>query len=232
MDSTHVKTAAFCVVAAAVLFSRASGQSIPSPYRFIDTNRAGSVYAGYLFTGKGNLNLGPGSGPLYGARFDIQLSGPFAIEADVGYFSAMRAVYDTVPGDTTRALAGESPFTTLLLGGALRFNLTGPRTYHHVQPFVLFGGGLALDLSNASADDKALPTNVRFNFGTSFTGMLGGGAEILLGDRSSLRLDLRNLLWKLETPQAFLIKADQALLLPGKEWAQNFSLSAGLSFRF
>ncbi len=62
--------------------------------------------------------------------------------------------------------------------------------------------------------------------------MLGGGADIFIGDRLTLRIDARNLLWKLETPEAFLVRADQSLLLPSDEWAQNFSLTAGLAIRF
>lgn len=211
----------------------AHAQNIDSPYRFVDTNQAGGVYAGYLFSGRGSLGLGPERGLLYGLRYDLAVGGgPFAIEGDIGYFSSMRAVYDTVPGDTTRAIVGDSDFTALMLGAAIRFNITGPRTYRGFQPYALFGAGFAFDLSSASAVDEELPGNVRFDFGNSFMGMLGGGAEVFLGDRYSLRIDARNMLWKLETPEAFLLSADQALLLPADEWSQNFSLNAGFAIRF
>jgi hypothetical protein len=220
------------VLGMAAMAGTAHAQSIDSPYRFINTNQTGGFYTGYLATGRGSLDLGPESGILYGVRYDISIGGPFALEGDIGYFSRMRAVYDTVPEDTSRTAIGESGFTTLMLGAGLRFNLTGPRTYRGFQPYALFGLGFALDLSDDSTVDSDLPGNVRFDFGTSFMGMLGGGAEFMLGDRYSLRIDLRNILWKLETPQAFLIKGDQALLLPGDEWAQNFGLTAGLAIRF
>lgn len=219
----------FCVLAAA---GEAHAQNIDSPYRFINTSQTGGFYAGYLAAGRGSLDLGPEGGILYGVRYDVSIGGPFALEGDIGYFSRMRAVYDTVPGDTSRVAIGESGFTTLMLGAGLRFNLTGPRTYRSFQPYALFGLGFALDLSDDSAVHTDLPGNVRFDFGTSFMGVLGGGAEFMLGERYALRIDLRNILWKLKTPEAFLIKGDQALLLPGDEWAQNFGLTAGLAIRF
>ncbi|HUF70368.1 MAG TPA: outer membrane beta-barrel protein [Longimicrobiales bacterium] len=233
MPSRFLTTVLAALVLVAASATDGAAQNIDSPYRFVDTNQAGGVYAGYLFSGLGALGLGPDKGLVVGVRYDLNVgSGPFALEADVGYFSSLRAVYDTVPGDTTRAIVGDSDFSTLMLSAGIRFNLTGPRTWRGLQPYALFGAGFALDLASPSAVDEALPNNVRVDFGTSFMGMLGGGAEIFLGDRYSLRIDARNILWKLETPEAFLIKADQALLLPADEWTQNFGLTAGLAIRF
>jgi hypothetical protein len=233
MRSRFLETALAVLVLLAIGGTGASAQNIDSPYRFVDTNQAGGVYAGYLFAGRGSLGLGPDKGLMYGVRYDLAVGGgPFAIEGDIGYFSSIRTVYDTVAGDTTRAIIGESDFATLMLGAAIRFNITGSRTYHGFQPYALFGAGFAFDLSSATAQEEELPGNVRFDFGNSFMGMLGGGAEIFLGDRYSLRLDARNILWKLETPEAFLLSADQALLLPADEWSQNFSLNVGFAIRF
>lgn len=233
MRSRIITTIAAGLTLLVVGVGRSAAQNIASPYRFVDTNQAGSVYAGYLFTGRGTIGLGPDKGLFYGVRYDIALGGgPFALEGDIGYFSSMRAVYDTVPGDTTRAIVGDNDFTALMAGAAIRFNITGPRTYRGFQPYALFGAGFAFDLSDASTVDSELPGNVRFDFGNTFIGMLGGGAEIFLGDRYSLRIDARNILWKLKTPEAFLLAADQALLLPADEWSQNLGLSAGFAIRF
>lgn len=220
------------VLSSVVSGSRAGAQSIDSPYRFIDRNHSVSFFTGYLATGMGSLGLGPRSGPLFGARYDITLSGPFAAEADITHFSKMRTVVDTVPGDTTRRGIGDADFTTLLMTASLRFNLTGPRTYRGVQPYLVFGIGVAFDRSKSSALSDSLPANARFDFGTSFIGHLGGGAELRLSERLGLRLDARNILWKLKTPEAFLIKGEQALLLPADEWSQNFAFTAGLVVRF
>ena len=207
-------------------------QEIDSPYRFITSRQSINVYGGYLATGKGTLELGPQSGPLFGARYGIAISGPFTLEGDVGYFARMRAVFDTVPGDTSRLRVGDADFSAITATGSLRFNLTGPRTWHGIQPYVQFGAGIAVETSGDPEVEADLPGDVRFDFGTGFTGVLGGGIDWFTGERWGLRLDARNLLWKLGTPRAFLIKGEQARLLPADEWAQNFALTASLVFRF
>jgi len=221
------------IVAAGLLFPHdASGQRIQSPYRFMGTKQALTPFAGYLATGKGSLDLGPASGTIFGMRYSIAISGPFALEAALSYFSQTRAVHDTIPGDTMRATIGEADFRTLLATAGLRFNLTGPRTWHGVQPYVSFGLGVGFDFTDPAEVEADLPADLRFDFGTSFMGLLGGGADLTLSERWALSLDARNLLWKLKTPTAFLQQGEQARLLPGDEWAQNLSLSAGLVFRF
>jgi len=209
-----------------------AAQGIDSPYRFISARQSAMAFGGYLSSGKGTLDLGPSSGAFFGARYSLMISGPFGLEGDVGYFSRTRAVYDTVPGDTTRQVIGDADMTLLIGTASLRFNLTGPRTYRGFLPYLIFGAGIATDLAADQAPHSELPGEVRFNFGTSFLGQLGGGIEWLATERVGIRVDARNVLWKLKTPRAFLIKGEQARLLPADEWAQNFSLTAGLVFRF
>jgi hypothetical protein len=211
----------------------AAAQNIDSPYRFLDTRQAVGVFAGQLLTSRGALGLGPRSGPILGVRYDLGISGPFVLEADLGWFAKSRAVQDTVPGDTTRASVGDVDFRAITAQASLRFNITGPRTWHGILPYVLFGGGITTDVSGDAEPDASLPADVRFDFGTSFTGVLGAGFEWYPGEsgRAGIRLDARNLLWKLKTPGAFL-RGDQARILPSDEWAQNFALTAGVVFRF
>jgi len=219
------------VLALIVVPARPSAQQITSPYRFLETRQAASGHIGYLASGAGSLGLGPRGAALFGGRYDIVLSGPFALEAELAYFSSLRAVWDTVPADTVRRQIGEADFTIATASGALRFNLTGPRTYRRLLPYVLFGLGAAVDLSADNEMEAELPSDVRFDFGTSFTGVLGGGIEWLSGPGVGLRLDARNYLWKVKTPRAFL-RGEQALRLPSDEWTQNFAISAGLVFHF
>jgi hypothetical protein len=208
-----------------------AGQRIDSPYRFVDTKQSAGLFGGYVFTNKGSIDLGPESGPVFGGRYGIRLSGPFTIEADIGYFPSTRAVRDTVPSEVTFSTIGEADMALLLARGALRFNLTGPRTWHGMQPFVVFGGGAAIDLSGEPAVEDDLPQDARFDFGTSFAGELGAGVELFFTRRLALRLDGRNVLWQLEAPIAFLL-GDRALTVADQEWAQNFFVSAGLSIQF
>jgi hypothetical protein len=166
-----------------------------------------------------------------GARYSIRISGPFTVEGEVGFLPTTRMVWDTVPSDTTREVIGEANMRLLLASGGLRFNITGPRTWHGLQPFIILCGGVAIDLAGEAEAEEELPEQVRFDFGTSFAGHIGGGIEWLLSPGWSIRVDGRNSLWKLETPEAFLAR-DRALLIPPDEWAQNFVLSAGLAIHF
>jgi hypothetical protein len=219
------------VALAAAFAAEAAGQSIPSPYRFIETSQRAGVTGGYVFASEGALGLGPQSAPYMGGRYSIRISGPFTVEGEIGFMPTTRMVWDTVPGDTTREVIGEADMSIALASGALRFNITGPRTWRGLQPFLILGGGVAIDLAGEAQDEATLPDPVRFDFGTSFAGHIGGGIEWLLSPGWSLRVDARNSLWKLETPEAFLT-TDREFLIPTDEWAQNFVLSAGLAIHF
>lgn len=237
MDISFMRRLPVCLRAAvplvALLIAPRAGaaQNIDSPYRFLDTRQAGGVFAGHLVTNRGSLDLGPRSGPLLGIRYGLGISGPFVLEAEAGWFAKNRAVQDTVPADTTRRSLGDVDFRAVMAQVALRFNITGPRTWHGVLPYVLFGGGITSDVSGDAEPDSSLPADVRLDFGTSFTGVLGGGVEWYASRGLGLRLDARNLLWKLKTPTAFL-RGEQAQSLPSDEWTQNIALTAGVVFRF
>lgn len=206
-------------------------QDITSPYRFMETRQSGMLFGGYLSTSLGALELGPASAPIFGARYNLIISGPFGLEAEVGRFASTRMVLDTVPADTTRRVLGEADFSAISALAALRFNLTGARTYHRLLPYVLFGLGAVVDVSGESSLEEDLGSDLKFDFGTSFAGVLGTGIEWLSDGGFGIRLDARNILWKLKTPRAFLLRTEGATL-PSDEWSQNFSFTAGLVYHF
>lgn len=232
MRKAHARFAILLAASTLAGAGRVEAQNIRSPYRFLDNKQSASAFAGYMMTSKGALNLGAESAPIFGGRYTLILSGPFAIEADGGFFSSTRLVHDTIPGDTARRVIGEADMSLILAMGSLRFNLTGPRTFHRLLPYVLFGAGAVIDLSNTAPVEADLPSDVRFKTGTRFAGQLGGGLEWLPSESFGFRIDARNILWKMNTPEAFLLAGDQARLLPADEWGQNFSLTAGLVLRF
>jgi hypothetical protein len=235
MRSSHVKGAAavagWALAALGLGAGPTSAQAITSPYRFLDRGQSIGPFAGYIAASKGSIGFGPSSGPVFGARYGIRITGPFTLEAEAAYFPTTRAVLDTVPADTTVEVVGEADLALAIAWAALRFNLTGPRTFHGVQPFLLFGGGAAIDVAGDAAAEEDLAPDVRFDFGTSFAGELGAGIEWFLSPSAALRLDGRNLLWRLKTPLPFLQGA-RSLVFTDREWAQNFQLSAGFSLYF
>jgi hypothetical protein len=206
-------------------------QTIDSPYRFVETSQTVGAYGGYAMTGQGALELGPESAPIVGLRYGIRVSGPFSIEGDVALMSSTRMVWDTVPGDTALRNVGEADLQLLAAMAALRFNLTGPRTWHGLQPYVTLGGGLGFDLASPSSAEESLPEDVRFDLGTRFIALAGGGMEAHIFRSFSARVDARTLLWRLSTPDAFLLD-EASLTRPNDEWTQNFLLTGTIAFRF
>ncbi|HSL70809.1 MAG TPA: hypothetical protein VK864_11250 [Longimicrobiales bacterium] len=219
------------LVLAGMISAPGSGQTIRSPYRFIDHSQAGGPFAGYIFTTEGTVGLAPKGGPIAGGRYGIRLSGPFLVEGEVGYFTSTRPVRDTVVVDSVRQQVGSADFSMLLATAALRFNFTGPRTWHGLQPYVQLGGGAAIDLSGESPDDEKVAADVRYDFGTSFAGHLGGGIEWYPSDRITFRVDARNVLWKITTPISFL-QGELGETTPVDEWVQNGFLTLGIALHF
>ena len=222
------------ILAALLAPSAAAAQRIDSPYRFIETGQSLGGFAGYVATGQNELELGPKSAPVFGARYGIRISGPFRAEAMIGYMPSTRDVFavDTLAADSTdRAFLTEADVQMLFAGAALRFDLTGPRTWNRLQPFLLAGGGVAVDFAGLSEEEEELPVDDRFDFGTSFAGELGAGVEMYLSDGLSLRADVRDSFWKLPTPAGF-VNARPRGELAEDEWISNWTMSAGISLHF
>jgi hypothetical protein len=209
-------------------------QRIDSPYRFVEASQSIGVFAGQVVTGQNALELGPGDALVLGARYGIRIGGPFLVEAEAAFLPATRDVFavDSLAADSTdRALIGMADMALLLVGAQLRFNLTGSRTWRGIQPFILAGGGVAIDLAASDEIEADLPRDDRFDFGTSFAGELGAGVEWFLSDRFSIRADVREHFWQLETPSGFSL-APHGEDLAEDEWIGNFRASAGISIHF
>ncbi|HEX7048965.1 MAG TPA: outer membrane beta-barrel protein [Longimicrobiales bacterium] len=211
---------------------RLAAQEIPSPYRYVEPRQSALVTGGYLFTDRGELDLGPESAPLVGVRYSIRLSGPFTAEAGVAYLPSSRTVFDTVGVDQPLREVGEADFGLALVDVALRFDLTGPRTYHGFQPFVMAGGGLAIEASGDDPVESEIAEPARFDFGTRFAGEVGAGVEWFATRHLALRADVRDVFWKLKTPPAFLRQSSEPVDIADDEWVQNFALSLGLAYHF
>lgn len=221
------------LAAAAAMVQPVRGQQIDSPYRFLDHGQFAGVWAGYVSASDGRIDIGPEPAPIVGLAWALRVSGPFSINAEVGYMPSTRIVRDTVfeAADSLFREVGEADVKLLTVMGNIRFNLTGARTWNGLQPFAIIGGGVAVDLAGATDVERELTANQRFDFGTSFAGQLGAGADWFPSQRVSIRVDARNMFWKLPIPEAFLFTAEGEGF-PRSEWEQNFALAAGLSIHF
>jgi opacity protein-like surface antigen len=228
-------TLAFCIlaVAAAVFVQPANAQRIDSPYRFLDHSQFGGVWGGYVSPSKGRIAIGPETGPIFGIGWALRVSGPFALNLEAAYMPSTRTVRDTVFDETESMYEplGEADISLLTGMGNLRVNLTGARTWNSLQPFVLLGAGVVVDVAGGSAVEADLQANQRFDYGTRFAGQLGAGVDWFPSSRVSIRVDARDMFWKLPLPEAFLL-TENGVRFPRSEWEQNFALAAGLSIHF
>lgn len=206
-------------------------QSITSPYRFLDTSQEAGLFVMHISPEEGTLGLGSESGIAFGGRYAIVLSGPFMVEGEVGYFPTRHAVLDTVVVDSAFTRIGEADHSLVIATAALRVNLTGQRTWNNLQPFLLFGFGGVIEASKDKDAVNVAPVDARYNFGTSFAGSVGAGIAFSPTERLAIRLDGRNLLWKIKTPAA-LVSANTGTVTPTDEWVQNLAFSAGVSIFF
>lgn len=228
------------LVALLVIASPALGQRITSPYDFVEPSQGIRAFGGYVVTDRGVVGTGPASGYAAGLGYTIRLSGPFNLDARVAYLPTERDVYDVTAADSAALaddpmagleLVGTGDLSLLLIDASLRFDLTGPRTWHKLQPYALLGVGGVLGVSSDNSAEESLPTDIdlRVRFRNGVTGHVGAGLEWHATDRFTVRADARDLLWKLHVPDGFLIPGRT---IEDSEWVQTGHFSLGLVFRF
>ena len=211
--------------------SAARAQSIPSPFRYVDTRQEAGLFMGTSSMAKGRFGFGPAGGVTMGARWGIELSGPLGFETVAGVISGNRDVINPaqVVGDMS---IGEVDAMAGFVDARLRFTLTGDRTWHRLAPFIVAGGGIAFDLSDDAALDEELAADDRFSFGTTFFGTMGGGTRFFLTDRLALRGDAVFSLWKIDTPPGFSDPERGFTSVEKSEWASGLHLTLAAVIRF
>ena len=217
----------------AVAHSNVAGQVIPSPYTFIEYGQAYAIFWGKSDLNPGQLGIGPRDATAYGTRFAVAFGGAFNLDVDATFFASSREVLDPSRPEDDRSL-GRANFNIILVDPRLRLNLTGHRAWHGLQPFVLFGGGFALtvgpDRSLELTED--MPLDEWYELGTRFTGTFGGGTNLHISDRVSLRLDGVVHLWKITTPVGWLtVENNPNGEYPEGEWVSVKTIRLGASWR-
>ncbi len=199
-------------------------QTIPSPYRFIETKQEFGLFSGYGSQGTGRFGYGPGHGLLFGGRYAVRLHGPLALEASTSFFSGNRDVMNPARPEGDQKI-GEASFLISTIDVGLRFSLVGDRTWHGLDPFIDFGIGYAADMGGARPTDKLLPEADRYSFGSSFHGLLGAGTRYFITDRIGLRADATFSFWKLHTPPGFADPDRGYTNVPRGEWVGGTHLT-------
>lgn len=218
----------------------AQEERIETPYRWIDRSLRVGLYGSWMATDPGGLEQGPQSSALFGSRLRVRLSSPLAFELNVGYASTERdVVYPLAEGGP--AVVDRVDIDYLLLEGYLRFSLIGSRSLHRLQPYLLFGGGIIQGLGEDVSPEYETGTDEQFRFELGMKPSLGLGAGIEwdASDRLGIAFEVRDHLWRIETPDSwFRVDVLEAIDAAGTEaplesyWRNNFELGATLYYYF
>jgi hypothetical protein len=200
-----------------------------SPYLDLEYSSELTLEGGYLRTRHDPAGIAPQNRAIYGARYEITLTGPLAFSADVVTGSGPRNVIDPLKPAATRNLGTASNQVTAA-DLALAMNLTGTRSWHHLVPQIRAGAGL---VSSKARDDSS-----GFAFGTRFAFSMGGGMKYVPGNgRFQLRADVTDRIFKLDYPDAYYrIASDNSAVLPSSTsksfYTHHTALTVGVSYLF
>jgi hypothetical protein len=222
----------FGLWAATVLVPALSAaQSVPSPYRYIETRQEIGLILGRASVNTGRFGYGPSGGTIVGGRWGINLSGPMGLEVVATGIKGTRDVIDPTHAEGNRRV-GTADVVLGTIDARLRFSLTGDRTWHDLAPFIVAGAGVVFDLSGSQPADALVLASNQFKFGTGFFGTMGGGVRWLLTDRLELRGDGVFSLWKLKTPPGFSDPTLGFASVAKSEWVNgaHFTLSTAIRF--
>ena len=77
-----------------------------SPYTDLDYRQEATIFGGYYNAGNDRVGVAPGSGPMFGVRYDLRLGGPASLTSKFAYVQGQRNVIDPRrPADTKRRFA-------------------------------------------------------------------------------------------------------------------------------
>ena len=227
----------FCVPSIIFLIALArtpaESQTISSPYSFVEHSKELAISVGKSDLNPGQLGLGPRDATTASGHFGVAFGSAMSFDFDATMFQSTRDILDVSRPVDDRSI-GRTNFNILLTDLKLRLNLTGHRTWHGFQPFVIFGGGLALatftDRTRELTTD--MPRDEWYKFGTRFTASFGGGLNYQVSDRISLRLVGLMNLWKISTPLGWRTVAnDPDGMNPESEWVGIRSFKIGVAWR-
>jgi hypothetical protein len=210
-----------------------------SPYRDIRNSKSVTLLYGDVGGDGGVIGVGPHHGKTYGARFDIRAGGAFQLGLSLARGDMKRLIVSAADSVKNRT-DGPVSQTLTMFEAVLQLNLTGRKSWHHLAPFVSGSVGYV----GGSKLPPNQPDSSGYHFGGKFYFAPAAGLRIFLGNTLHLRLEARELFWKLTYPSAYnqepaaQISIDpskpNSVLKGGKlqEWTGGRELRAGLGFSF
>ena len=205
-----------------------------SPYRNLAGNKWISVQGGYLAGSAGSAGVGPSDGMFMGVRADFGLTAAIDLTADLAAADLKRVPIDPTQGPENR-VTGSARQTVLLAQTGIVLRLSGEKTWHGLLPYAGLTMGLAVG-TEVEADSLS-----NFNFGFHFVTGPQIGVRVHPGRRLFLRLEARDIVWRLKYPNVFFeVPTNDPDSLPvlnpltedDSEWTHHPMLIFGLGFRF
>lgn len=201
-----------------------------SPYIDLEYKQEATLFAGYYEAGTDMVGVAPQSGPMAGFRYDLRLGGPAYLTSKVAYVSSKRTVIDPRRPADQRVVQDDASWPLYMADVGVSVNLTGPRSYRRLVPFVNGGIGIATDLKSG-ADVGA------WRFGTPFALSLGGGVKWVPAGNLQARVDVSSQLYQIKYPNSYYVAASDGTSVlqlndSKNDWTSNIGISIGVSYLF
>lgn len=199
-----------------------------SPFRDLEHRQELTWLVGYLRARHDPASVAPRSATLTGVRYELNLTGPLDLSADLTRSFSERLKLDPAKPAATREQGMQSA-PVYAADVALALDLTGRKSWHYLVPQIRAGVGL---VSSRAKDDSS-----GYSFGTPFAFNFGGGLKFVPGGRLQLRMDLTDRIFKLSYPDSYYRKAsDNTSVLndptPRSFYTHHTALTVGVSYLF
>jgi hypothetical protein len=210
-----------------------------SPYRDITHGKSVTLLVADVGGNGGKVGVGPHHGRSYGARFDFRLSAPIQFGLTVARAELERFVVSADDSVDNRR-DGPVDQNLTMIEATMQLNITGKKTWHRLAPFISGSAGWTRgsDLPSSVSDSSG------FKFGSKLYLVPAIGVRAFVTKSLFLRLEARQLFWKLNYPLAYTQEPaaqpstdpdrPNAVLPDGKrtQWSGARELRAGLGFAF
>jgi hypothetical protein len=201
----------------------------------VNTKQTLTPFVSRFLGNTGHAGVGAQSALGIGGRFATRLTGSLEFWVTAAYIRSQRSIVDPSQPAATR-VTGPVDFPLVSADLSLALNVTGPKTWHGLAPYV--GLGLGLVAPTASAID---PGGFKAESHLSFVPTIG--TRMRIGRSTSLTLEARDNLIRYSWPLQYFFPTDAAgnpltppVLDPATEKStqvtHNFTLTAGLSYHF
>ena len=164
-----------------------------SPYEDLRGKQAVTYGVGILAPGGDPAGVGPGTGVLLTARYELRLTDALWLQTRLGYApSMMRSVKDPLFSDAMRNYG--SSIDQYLIGDVnFGINLTGNKSWKRIVPQV--HGGLGFVSTLGEGYDLGA-----YRFGTKLQVSYGIGARLATRGAWEAHVDLTHMFWKYKYP--------------------------------